>query len=225
MAKVLVVEDDLDVADVVRDTLRADNFVVDVANNIRDAKHFLSVSSYDILVLDWELPDGAGVDLCKEVKMTGEPTAILMLTGRSSTNDRVHGLDSGADDYLTKPFETSELLARLRSFMRRLWQKKAESLKIGSLEMEIQTRKVFRDGEEVRLLKKEFELLELLMRNPGDHFSTEYLLDKLWGQDSDAGSDAVFQCIRRLRRKLDKPDGDSLIALDHGFGYRINSQN
>ena len=225
MAKVLVVEDDHDVADVVRDTLRADNFVVDVAANIQDAKHFLKVSSYDILVLDWELPDGAGVDLCKEIRLAGEPIPILMLTGRSATNDRVHGLDSGADDYLTKPFECSELLTRLRSLMRRLWQKKSESLKCGALEMEIQTRKVFRDGEEVRLLKKEFDVLELMMRSPSERFSTEQLLQKLWGEESDAGTDAVFQCIRRLRRKLDKPERDSFIALDHGYGYRINSNN
>lgn len=223
MAKVLVVEDDTGVADVVRDTLRADNFVVDVAGTIQDARHFLKVSSYDILVLDWELPDGAGVDLCREIRQTGEPVPILMLTGRSATSDRVQGLDSGADDYLTKPFECSELLARLRSFMRRLWQKKAESLQVGALEMEIQTRKVFRDGEEIRLLKKEFDLLELLMRSPKERFSTEYLLDKLWGEDSEAGNDAVFQCIRRLRRKLDKEGKDSMIALDHGFGYRLNS--
>ncbi len=225
MAKVLVVEDDNDVAGVVRDVLHADNFVVDVASTIQDARHFLKVASYDLLVLDWELPDGAGVDLCREIKQTGEPIPILMLTGRSSTSDRIQGLDSGADDYLTKPFECSELLARLRSFMRRLWVKKAETLKNGVLEMEIQTRKVFRDGEEIRLLKKEFDLLELFMRNPAERFSTEYLLDKLWGEDSDAGNDAVFQCIRRLRRKLDKPDTASVIALDHGYGYRLNSEN
>lgn len=221
MAKILVVEDDSDVAAVVRDTLKADNFVVDVAGCLQDARHFLKVSSYDLLVLDWELPDGAGVELCRDIRLSGEPTPILMLTGRSSTTDRVTGLDSGADDYLTKPFECSELLARLRSLNRRLWQKKAETFKYGSLEMEIQTRKVFRAGEEIRLLKKEFEVLELMMRSPSQYFSTEFLLEKLWGGDGEAGSDAVFQCIRRLRRKLDKEGEASFIELTHGIGYRL----
>lgn len=223
MAKVLVVEDDTAIAQVVRDSLSAENYVIDVAGTVQDARHFLQISSYDAIVLDWELPDGAGIEICRDLRQAGEPIPILMLTARATTGDRVQGLDSGADDYLTKPFECSELVARVRSLLRRLWHKKAESLSYGILEMDIQTRRVFVEGNEVKLLKKEFELLELLLRHPTERFSTEGLLERLWGDDRETGSDAVFQCIRRLRRKLDKPDSPSLIVLDHGYGYRLQA--
>ena len=223
MAKVLIVEDDVDIAQVVGDVLRAENFMTDVAGTIADARHFLKVSSYDAIVLDWELPDGAGIDICKDIRMTGEPVPILMLTGRSATSDRIQGLDSGADDYLTKPFECIELIARIKSLLRRLWTKKSDSLVFGPLELEPLTRKVSLDGEEIKLLKKEFDVLELLMRSPSECFSTDALLEKLWGGDTTVGSDAVFQCIRRLRRKLDQRGAKSLIVQEHGHGYRLNS--
>lgn len=219
MAKVLIVEDDKQVGEVLTDVLNHEHYLTDLAPTLSDARHFLKVSSYDLILLDWELPDGPGVDLCRDLRRANDPVPILMLTGRSTIHDKATGLDIGADDYLTKPFEIAELLARIRSLLRRLWQEKGERLKFGPLEMDIQTRQVFRDGKELKLLRKEFDLLELLMRNTSTHFSTEMLLQKLWGGDTDAGSDAVFQCIRRLRRKLDDGDAPSIVHLEHGQGY------
>jgi DNA-binding response OmpR family regulator len=219
MAKILIVEDDKQVGGVLVDILQHENYLTDVAETLSDARHFMKVSKYDMVLLDWELPDGAGVDLCREMRSRGESTPVLMLTGRSTVIDKATGLDIGADDYLTKPFELAELLARIRSLMRRRWRDKGEKLSFGPLEMDIQTRQVFRNGTELKLLRKEFDLLELLMRNQQSFFSTDMLLQKLWGGDTEAGSDAVFQCIRRLRRKLDEGDGPSFVHLEHGQGY------
>jgi DNA-binding response OmpR family regulator len=219
MAKILIVEDDKQVVTVLCDVLNNENYLTDWATSLSDARHFLKVSSYDMLLLDWELPDGHGVDLCRDLRRNGDTIPVLMLTGRTSINDKATGLDIGADDYLTKPFELPELLARIRSLLRRLWRDKGEKLKFGPLEMDIQTRQVFRDGAELKLLRKEFDLLELLMRNQAACFSTDMLLQRLWGGDTDAGADAVFQCIRRLRRKLDEGDGPSIVHLEHGQGY------
>ncbi|MBX9722784.1 MAG: response regulator transcription factor [Candidatus Obscuribacterales bacterium] len=219
MPKVLIVEDDVHVGSVLTDVLENEKYIVDLAPTLSDARHFLKISNYDMLILDWELPDGAGVDLCRELRRNESPIPILMLTGRSSINDKATGLDIGADDYLTKPFELPELLARIRSLFRRLWNDKGERLKFGPLEMIIQTRQVLRNGEELKLLRKEFDLLELMMRNLSTHFSTEMLLQRLWDSDTEAGSDAVFQCIRRLRRKIDEGEGPSIVHLEHGQGY------
>jgi DNA-binding response OmpR family regulator len=219
MAKILVIEDDKQVGTVICDVLNNQNYLTDWALSIADARHFLKVSSYDMLLLDWELPDGSGVDLCRELRRNNNTVPIMMLTGRSSVNDKATGLDIGADDYLTKPFELPEMLARIRSLMRRLWRDKGEKLKFGPLEMDLQTRQVFRQSTELKLLRKEFDLLELLMRNQSTCFSTEMLLQRLWGGDTDAGADAVFQCVRRLRRRLDEGDGPSIVHLEHGQGY------
>lgn len=221
MAKILIVEDDKQVGGVLVDVLHHESYLTDVAETLSDARHFMKISKYDMILLDWELPDGPGIELCKEMRRNGESTPVLMLTGRSSVIDKATGLDIGADDYLTKPFELPELLARIRSLMRRLWRDKGEKLSFGPLEMDIQTRQVFRNGTELKLLRKEFDLLELLMRNQSSLFSTDMLLQKLWGGDTEAGADAVFQCIRRLRRKIDEGDGPSIVHLEHGQGYSL----
>jgi len=219
MAKILIIEDDMQVGQVLCDVLDNQNYLHDWAKNVSDARHYLKVSKYDLLLLDWELPDGQGVDLCRELRRNGDSTPVLMLTGRSSINDKASGLDIGADDYLTKPFELPELLARIRSLLRRMWRDKEDKLKFGPLDLDVQTRQVFRDGTELKLLRKEFDVLELLMRNQSTVFSTDMLLQKLWGGDTEAGADAVFQCIRRLRRKLDAGEGPSIVHLEHGQGY------
>lgn len=219
MAKILVIEDDKQVGMVLIDVLTSENYLSDLAPSLSEARHFLKISKYDMIILDWELPDGKGVDLARDLRRNGDSIPILMLTGRSSVIDKSTGLDIGADDYLTKPFELPELLARIRSLLRRLWRDKGERLKFGPLEMDIQTRQVLKNGQEIKLLRKEFDLLELFMRNQSTFFSTEMLLQKLWGGDTEAGADAVFQCIRRLRRKLDEGDGPSIVHLEHGQGY------
>lgn len=224
MAKILVVEDDALSGDVIVQVLGTANYIADLAPTIAEARHFLKVSRYDLLLLDWQLPDGEGVDLCRDLRRSGDQTPILMLTGRNNVNDKALGLDIGADDYLTKPFDIAELLARIRSLLRRLWQEKGERLSFGPLELDVQTRQVFRSGKELKLLRKEFDLLELLMRNTATHLSTESLLEKLWGGDTEAGADAVFQCIRRLRRKLDEGDGPSIVHLEHGMGYCLREK-
>lgn len=225
MAKILVVEDDTLSGDVILDVLATQNHLADLAPTLAEARHFLKISSYDMLLLDWELPDGEGVDLCRELRRNGDLIPILMLTGKSAVNEKALGLDIGADDYLTKPFDLAELLARIRSLLRRIWQGKSEKLSFGPFELDVQTRIVTRSGAELKLLRKEFDLLELLMRSTGSHLSTETLLERLWGQDTEAGTDAVFQCIRRLRRKLDEGQSASYIHLEHGMGYCLKDQS
>ena len=219
MSKILIVEDDKQVGAVLWDVLKSQNYLSDWALTLADAKYFLKISAYDLILLDWELPDGSGMELCRDLRNQANHVPVLMLTGRTSINDRTTGLDTGADDYLVKPFELPELLARIRSLLRRLWRDRQEKLKFGSLEMDIQTRQVFKQGAELKLLRKEFDLLELLMRHQSTFFSTEMLLQRLWGADTEAGADAVFQCVRRLRRKIDQIDSDSLVYLEHGQGY------
>ena len=177
--KILVVEDDLDLNDSLGCWLHSDRFVVETATTGAVAMDLLNASSFDVIVLDWELPDMAGLDICRHLRAQGLKTPVLMLTGRSETKDKIAGLDSGADDYLTKPFELEELSARLRSLLRRQYNP-PPALVVADLSLDSFGRVVTKAGLDVRLLPREFDLLEFFMRHPDELFSADSLLTGLW---------------------------------------------
>jgi DNA-binding response OmpR family regulator len=224
MAKILVVEDDRELSGVIQDWLIAEKHSVDVVHDGREATDRLKYYQYDVAILDWELPHVSGVDICKTYRASGGTMPILMLTGRRAVESRIEGLDAGADDYLGKPFELSELSARLRALLRRPAQYGGKTLTVRSIVLETDTYRVTVDGKEVTLLPKEFALLEFLMRHPNQVFSSEALIDRVWPSDSEASPDTVRTYVNRLRKKLDVEGQSSAIRTIHGIGYKLDAQ-
>lgn len=204
------------------DCLKAQNYLVDHVANGSEALERLKFFDYDLIVLDWQLPGMAGVDVCSNFRSRGGTTPVLMLTGKRSVDDKEQGLDAGADDYLTKPFQPRELTARLRALLRRPQGSVSKTLKARDLELDPSTHKVTRAGNDINLLPKEFALLEFLMRHPNQVFSGEALIDRVWSTDSEATSTAVRINVNRLRGKIDSKDEPSFISTVHGVGYRFD---
>ncbi|HEY9784881.1 MAG TPA: response regulator transcription factor [Candidatus Obscuribacterales bacterium] len=221
MAKILLVEDDSEVADVVKDWLVDEHHVVDVVGSGAEALNRLRFDKYDVLVLDWGLPDLSGIEICKRFRSAGGQSPVLMLTGKSEISDKETGLDAGADDYLTKPFHPRELSARIRALLRRPAELKENVLKVGDIEVDPKGFRVTKAGQEVHLLPKEFALLEFLMRHPNQVFSPEALLDRVWSAESEASPDTVRVHITKLRSKLDSEGAPSLIRTLHRQGYKL----
>lgn len=223
MAKILIVEDDKDLALILSDSLSAQNHLVEVTHDGTDGKERLLFYQFDLVILDWDLPGISGVEICKEFRGRGGNTPILMLTGKGTTPEKEAGLDAGTDDYLTKPFDIKELQARVRALLRRPTGYTTSVLKAGNVELNPSTFRVTRDGQEVRLLPKEFALLEFLMRHKGQIFSAEAILNRVWSSESDATPESLRTCLKRLRQKIDLPEQEkSVIETVHGAGYRVN---
>lgn len=225
MAKVLVVEDDADLAALIKNILGVERHTVEVAPNGRDAVALLSMYTYDLVMLDWNLPAMSGKEVCQHYRSKGGSTPILMLTSRSTVEDKEEGLDAGADDYLTKPFHAKELAARVRALLRRPQSVSAKTLQAGELELDPKTVRVSKSGKEIHLLPKEFSLLELFMRYPNQVFSAEALLDRVWASDSAASLDTVRTYIKTLRKKIDTEGSASMIRTVHGVGYSLASMS
>ena len=223
MAKVLVVEDDIALAKMISDWLSLEHHKTELIHDGTEAAHMLKVYDYDLIVLDWELPGLMGVDILKEFRGRGGLTPVLMLTGRSSIDDKEKGFDYGADDYLTKPFHAKELTARLRAILRRPEAFLGDILRVGDITLERANFCVKRGDEEIRLLPKEFALLEFLMRNQGRVFAPEALLNRVWVAESEATVDALTTCIKRLRKKIDVEGRSSIIRTVHGVGYKLEA--
>ncbi len=221
MAKVLVVEDDVALAKMIADWLAIEHHKAELVHDGADASDRLKVYNYDLIVLDWELPGCKGVDILKEFRARGGLTPVLMLTGRGTIDDKEQGFDSGADDYLTKPFHAKELTARLRALLRRPEGYLGDALTAGDISLEHANFRVTRAGEEIRLLPKEFALLEFLMRNQNRVFAPEALLNRVWVTESEATVDALTTCIKRLRKKIDVEGKPSIIRTVHGVGYKL----
>ncbi|MDQ5938033.1 MAG: two-component system, OmpR family, manganese sensing response regulator, partial [Cyanobacteriota bacterium erpe_2018_sw_21hr_WHONDRS-SW48-000092_B_bin.40] len=181
----------------------------------------LAQNSYNLLILDWQLPQASGLDLCTEVRAAGVNTPVLFLTGMDSVVNKMAGLDSGADDYLTKPFAIPEVLARVRALLRRPQNLQYKPLIVGDLELDQRNKTVKFKGELVKLHPQEFTVLELLMNNPGRVFSGEELLSRAWPTDSDATNEAVRSVILRIRKAIDTDSDNPLITTIKGFGYRL----
>jgi two-component system response regulator MprA len=216
--RVLVVEDDADIADVLRRSLRNEGYEVRTSADGIEALEMAAGFVPDLVVLDLGLPGLDGVEVCRRLRDDGD-VPILMLTARAETEDRVTGLDSGADDYLVKPFERKELLARIRALLRRRPPRGTASLEVGDLTLNPDTREVRRGDREIELTNREFELLEFLMRNERLVVSRERLLDEVWGYDPTAATNTIDVFISNLRRKLEAGDEPRLLHTKRGAGY------
>ena len=220
--RVLVVEDDAEIADVLRRTLRQEGHEVRAAGDGVEALTVAEQFVPDLVILDLGLPRLDGVEVCRRLREASD-VPILILTARGETDDRVVGLDSGADDYLVKPFERQELLARLRALMRRRPPRGSASLVVGDLSLNPDTREVMRGERPVDLTNREFELLEYLMRNERLVISREQLLEDVWGYDPLAMTNTIDVFVSNLRRKLEADDEPRLLHTMRGAGYVIRA--
>ncbi len=223
MAKILLVEDDIELTAMIAEWLSFERHIVEVVHNGRDGTDRLRNCQYDVVILDWALPDLTGLEICRVYRSEQGTTPIIMLTGRGSISDKEAGLDSGADDYLTKPFNMKELSARIRALLRRASAQPSNILKSGVLTIDPGKYKVTKSGVEIQLLPREFALLEFLMRHPDEVFSAEALLQRVWHSESEATSDALRTCIKRLRQKIDGDTDDSVIQTIPRVGYRLKA--
>jgi DNA-binding response OmpR family regulator len=219
--RILVVEDDPAIAAAIRSILEEAGEAVDVAGEGSDALAWAGTYPYDLVILDVVLPGMDGIAVCRELRALGAKMPILMLTALDAIEDRVAGLDAGADDYLAKPFAGAELLARVRALRRRGAGEAAPLLRLGDLELDPAAREVHRAGRHIRLTSKEFALLEVLARHPGQVFAQDRLIDAVWDADFAAESNVVEVYIRSLRRKIDGGRRDGLIETVRGAGYRL----
>jgi DNA-binding response OmpR family regulator len=219
--RILVVEDEPAIASAVRAMLGGAGYAVDVAASGTEALQWIGAFPYDLFVLDVVLPGIDGFVLCRRIRDSGIGAPILLLTARDALEDRVAGLDQGADDYLSKPFASAELLARVRALLRRGSSDRPPVVHVGDLELDPATMIVRRAGVQIRLTTREFSLLEVLARHPGQVFPQDRLLDAVWDADYSAGSNIVEVYIRSLRRKLDAGRRDGLIETVRGAGYRL----
>ena len=216
--RVLVVEDDVEITDALRRSLRHEGYDVRTAGDGIEALDVAADFVPDLVVLDLGLPRLDGTEVCRRLRAEGD-VPILMLTARAETEDRVSGLDIGADDYLVKPFERLEFLARIRALMRRRPPRGSASLAVGDLRLNPDTREVRRGGRDIELTNREFELLEYLMRNVRLVVSRERLLDEVWGYDTMAATNTIDVFISNLRRKLEAGGEPRLLHTKRGAGY------
>jgi two-component system OmpR family response regulator len=219
--RVLVVEDEIKMASLVRRGLRSEGLAADVAINGEDALWMAAATGYDAIVLDVMLPGIDGFETCRRLRAEGIWSPVLMLTARDSIEDRVAGLDGGADDYLTKPFSFAELLARLRALARRGAVERPAVLEVGGLRLDPAARRAWRGDEEVSLSAKEFRLLEVFMRRPGEVLTRYQLLEQAWDYDYENRSNIVDVYVRYLRDKVDRPFGVRQLETVRGAGYRL----
>ena len=220
--RVLVVEDDVEITDVLRRSLRHEGYEVRTAGDGVEALDTAAEFVPDLVVLDLGLPRIDGIEVCRRLRADGD-VPILILTARTETDDRVTGLDSGADDYLVKPFERQEFLARIRALLRRRPPRGSASLGIGDLTLNPDSREVSRGEREIELTNREFELLEYLMRNQRLLVSRERLLDEVWGYDQTAATNTIDVFISNLRRKLEAGGEPRLLHTKRGAGYLLKA--
>jgi two-component system OmpR family response regulator len=218
---VLVVEDEAKVADLIRRALVREGYAVDLAANGAEALWAAGETAYDAVVLDAMIPAPDGFEVCRRLRADGRWSPVLMLTARDGVDDRVRGLDAGADDYLTKPFALKELMARLRALTRRSLGARPVRLSVGDLTMDTAEHVVRRGSEPVKLSPKEFAVLEVFMRRPGEVLSRSQILDSVWDFAYDGGSNVVDVYVGYLRRKIDEPFGRQDLETVRGVGYRL----
>lgn len=224
MAKILVVEDDLTICTIIDDWLSHQHHTVEISHNGLEADHYLKTYQYDVIVLDWGLPDLSGVEVCKRYKTNGGRAPVLMLTGKRDIEDKEEGFNAGADDYLTKPFDVKELSARIRALLRRPTSVYDNILSIRNISLDPNNHIVTKDGAVVKLTPKEFAVLEFFLRNPNKVFRADALLDHIWHSEAGSGPETVRTCIKRLRRQIDTEGTPSIIENVHGVGYKLADQ-
>jgi two-component system OmpR family response regulator len=219
--RVLIVEDEARMAMAIRRGLQAEGLVADIAARGEDALWMAGSTEFDAVILDVMLPGIDGLETCKRLRADGVWAPIIMLTARDAIEDRVQGLDHGADDYLVKPFSLAELLARLRALSRRGKTERPQVLEVGDLRLDPASQQVWRGDEEITLSHKEFVLLETFMRHPGEVLSRFQLLERAWDYEYENRSNVVEVYVRYLREKIDRPFGAKSIETVRGAGYRL----
>ena len=222
--KILVVEDEVKMARAIRRGLEREGYAVDVAADGDQALFQATEYDYDAIVLDLMIPVRDGFEVCRELRARGRWAPVLILTAREAVEDRVRGLDAGADDYLVKPFAFGELLARLRALIRRGPSERPQVLCVGDVELDPAAHAVTRAGQAVELSAREFALLEYLMRHPGQVVSRTRLLDHVWDYEYGGGSNVVDVYVGYLRRKLERPFGRPFIRTVRGVGYGVRTR-
>ncbi len=222
---IAIVDDDGAIRTALGRALRMENYDVELFPDGTSALKAIQLRAPDAIVLDLQLPDIDGLEVCRRIRRAGDATPILMLTARDAVNDRVEGLDVGADDYLVKPFDLAELLARLRALLRRHSVADGEDavLRFDDLTLNPQTREVFRGDRRIDLTKIEFDLLELLMHHPRQVLTRDQILDLVWGYTFDSGTNSLAVYIGYLRRKLEEDGESRLIQTVRGVGYALRS--
>jgi len=224
--RILLVEDERRLANVVKKGLVEDGFAVDVAYDGKDGKYMaeLNENEYDLILLDVLLPKIDGFTVCRELRKYGNKTPIMMLTAKSNLEDKVNGLDSGADDYLTKPFAFLELRSRIHALIRRSKQETSPTMSIADLTLDPIKHKVIRAGKEIKLTPKEFSVLEFLLRHKDSVVSRTMLIEHVWDYNFDSMSNVVDVFVGNIRRKVDRASKVKLIHTLHGLGYKVSEE-
>lgn len=219
MAKVLIAEDDGALVERISQALQDERLILEIAANGLDAMQLLSLSAFDLLILDWQMPEMSGIEICRRYRATGGKGAVLMMTGRATIDDKAIGFGAGVDDYLSKPFDSRELVMRVRALLRRSQQ--ADTFTYGNITINAKTCDATIDGVSVQLRPKEFALLEFFVRNPEHYFDSNQILDRLWSSNDEVGTDSVRAWVYRLRGKLKEIKNGPQIIHKSGKGYAL----
>lgn len=223
--RLLLAEDEKELSDALVAILKHNNYSVDAVYNGEDALHYLEADNYDGAILDIMIPKMDGITVLQNIRAKGNDVPILILTAKSEVDDRVLGLDSGADDYLSKPFAAKELLARIRSVTRRRTEAVSSVLNVGNLSLDCTTFELKSSTDAIRLPNKEFQIMELLAANPGQVISTERFMEKIWGYDSETDVGVVWAYISYLRKRLTELEANVKIKAARGQGYYLEIQS
>ena len=221
--RILLVEDDTAMAQSIASFLRAAGYAVDAAADGASALRLIDFATYDAVVLDLRLPDMDGIEVCRRLRARPHPPRILMATARDAVDDRIRGLDEGADDYLVKPYALPELVARLRAVLRRPTEALGTQLSVGDLVLDLSTRQAARAARSIELTTKEFAVLEVLMRHAGEVLTREHISEHAWDENYDPASNVIDVYIGRLRRKIDGDGETPLLHTIRGAGYRLGA--
>lgn len=219
--RILVIEDDIRINNSLKVSLESECFVVDAAIDGEKGFYLATINDYDTIILDSTLPGKMGLDICRELRERDVTTPIIGLSVKTETSNKIAFLNAGADDYLTKPFSFEELVARIRALLRRPHTLQSDNIEIGNLELDIKKHKVWKDGKEVNLTRKEFLLLEYLMKNQGTVLSRGMILEHVWDMNADPFSNTIETHIMTLRKKVDNKRSERLIHTVPGIGYKI----
>lgn len=221
--RLLIIEDEPGIANFIRDGLSEEGYVVDIAGEGRSGLAMALAGDYDLILLDWMLPGISGIELLRGYRAAGRGTPVIFLTARDTVDDAVFGLDAGANDYIRKPFQFDELLARIRVQLRETPEEEAH-LRLGDITLQLDTHSVRRGDEEIALTPKEFTLLAFLLRNKGRVCTRTRIIEHVWDMHFDSDTSVIDVYINYLRKKLDRGEGPSLIHTVRGVGYMIRSE-
>lgn len=223
--KVLLAEDDAKLGKLIKYMLEKNDISVEWVTRGDEIYEYATYDDYDVLILDWMMPGESGVDACRRLRQSGYEKAILMLTARDAVEDRVTGLDAGADDYLVKPFEVAELLARLRALGRRSSQKiQQDVVQVGEFTLNRTAKVLKKQDQVIQLSPREFQIFDLLAQNLGIVVPREIILDRIWGLESEVSSNNIDSYVKLIRKKLDLGDGKTMIHTIRGVGYKLEAE-